>query len=154
MESKSKEAYVERFKGFLQEKKYFRTPERLLILEEVLRIKGHFTAEDLQKRLTDGRTRVAKATVYNTLPLLVESGILHGEVFSGLKTTYELSSEPHHHLVCRSCGAIKDIKDLNIDRIIKSRRFSGFSPEGFSLQVYGLCSKCKRALRAKKKSTQ
>lgn len=153
MESKGKEAYLERFTAFLKGKKYFRTPERLLILDEVLRMKGHFTAEDLQGRLNEGKTRVSTATVYNTLPLLVESGILHGEVFTGHKTTYELAGEPHHHLVCRNCGAVKAIKDLNLDHLIKARRFSGFTAEGIRIQVYGLCSKCKRAMRAKNKQT-
>lgn len=121
------------------------TPERLMILECAESCGRHFTAEDLSRRLEESGRHVATGTVYSTLELLVECGLIVRHRFSDQGNLYELTpSTNHHHLVCTRCGRIKDARDSELIELLKAKRYSAFTPVSFALTVYGVCSACVR----------
>ena len=125
-----------------------RTQERRMNLECVSGISGHFTAEEIVARLASARKPVAVATVYSTLQLLTECGVVCRHRFDDGATRYECKGSSHMHLVCSKCGKIKDVRDGTLDTLIRNRRFSAFTPESFELTVYGVCSACTKAAKA------
>ena len=132
---------------FLKARKMRQTPERFALLERVMAQSTHFSAEEFHRQLeADGNFHVSKATVYNTLQVLLEAGIVRRHNFEG-PAEYE-KIEPgghnHHHLVCTHCGAVKEVRDAEIANVISRHRYTGFEPAYFSLYVYGLCPKCRR----------
>lgn len=126
------------------------TPERYMVLSAAEAIPGHFTIESLTKMLSDSGRHVALATVYNTVQLLVDCGLLRRlRLSNDTAARYEVTTANHHHLLCTRCGKIKDVSDPALEELLKTRRFSAFTPESFALSVYGICSACARKARVK-----
>jgi Fur family ferric uptake transcriptional regulator len=126
------------------------TPERESILAEVYRIEGHFRPEDLVARLRSRGSRISRATVYRTLDLLVDTGLVRKETFRGGGAYYERAHEVqghghHDHLFCTSCGAIFEFHDEEIEGLQKRvcSEF-GFEPHSHSHQISGICRDCRR----------
>lgn len=144
----------ERFDDYLRRNHKRRTAERFAILEKVQAIPGHFTADSLGDMLRREDFPVSAATVYATLELLVDFGLLMRQRFANQGSLYEKSpvgsGTTHHHLICTSCGKIKEVRDPGISRQIEERRFSGFSQNYYTLNIYGTCTACSR----KKKKVQ
>lgn len=129
------------------------TGERQAVLDEVFAAHDHFEAEELLLRLKKRKHRVSRATIYRTLELLVEAGLvrkvsLGGGTGLGPRGAYFehiWGHEHHDHLVCTACGRIiefsdEDLEDLQ-ERICQAH---GFKPQSHSLKIIGLCKKCQR----------
>ena len=127
-----------------------KTPERYAILNRVLSFSNHFSIEDLQQTLDADGFRVSRSTVYNTIELLLESKILRRHVFEGMQAQYERITLPHTHLICTSCGRIKEVRDTNFAAFMNARRFNAFNADHYCLYVYGTCSNCARKLKRDK----
>jgi Fe2+ or Zn2+ uptake regulation protein len=85
-------------------------------------------------------------TVYATLELFEELGIAHRVAAGTSATLWDPRSEPHHHLVCRSCGAVEDLEaEVDTARAFRAARRRGFRPDGSELIVAGLCERCQTA---------
>ena len=124
------------------------TPQRERVVDEVLRADGHFGAEDLCQRLAVGRRRVSRATVYRALELLVASGVLQKLSFG--EDHYRFERTPigrhHDHLVCGRCGRVIEFFNAKIEELQNDIcKEVGFSPEGHSLVISGLCKDCRSA---------
>ncbi len=121
------------------------TGPRRLILEAALRMKGHFTAEELLDALHRGGLPASKATLYRTLGLLVEKGLLEPREFERGSLRYETASgEDHHdHMICTGCGTVHEFVDPEIERLQEEacHRF-GFRILGHSHRIFGLCARC------------
>ncbi len=129
------------------------TPERFMILDSAQGMTGHFTAESLCERLLSEGKRVAVATVYSTLQLLVDCGLVRRlRINDGQATLYETAQGNHLHLICNRCGKIKDVRDTVLAELLSNRRFTAFTPTGYCLSVYGVCSACAR--KGRKGSSQ
>lgn len=135
----------EKFKEYLITKKLKFTPERQAILFRVFANHKHFEADELLVDLRNNNLKISKATIYRTLSLLVESGLLR-EVISGERHAhYEhvYGHEHHDHLVCNNCGKIIEFVEHRIeklqDEVCKSNKFK---PESHRLQIQGLCEDC------------
>jgi len=134
-----------RFREFLKLKNLKVTPEREAVFIEALNSGDHFEAEDLQFRLKKKDKRTSKATVYRTLPLLVEGGWLRKVIFNEMHTHYEcvLGIEKHEHLVCENCGRILEFSDNKLrDHLKLICRKHGFEPQDHKIEIIGLCKKC------------
>ena len=101
------------------------TSERYAILDEVMRTQGHFDAEGLYYRLITNGVKVSRATVYNTLELLQNCGLVSKYRFTENSSRYEkaFGRPHHHHLICLECGDIfesSEFKDMAIEENIRA----------------------------------
>ncbi len=144
-----KSATIAAFAKYLAQRRLRRTPSRAAVLERVIAMPDHFYADELVHEVE--ADNVSRATVYNTIELLTDAGILRRHTFGTNPAQYELIHGPanHHHLVCTRCGKVKEVKDPEIDRLLSSRHFSGFNPAYTDLYIYGVCSRCSRRKKRK-----
>jgi len=136
------------FREYLRERGLKYTRERRLMLHEVLRNPDHFEAEQLLINLRQAGKRVAKATIYRTLPLLVGCGIIRQVRFGDNLARYEhtFGQSPHDHMVCRRCHRIIEFSsdDLVRLRTVLAARY-GFHAMSHRFEISGLCAACLEA---------
>lgn len=127
--------------SFLKEKKMRRTPERYAILEKVFSTDAHFYADALHEALELDGYHVSLSTVYSTIQLLLEAGLVRRHQFGNQPAQYERVlqgiTESHHHLVCTSCGRIRDIKAPELMNRINALKYPTFKTEFFTLTSTG-----------------
>jgi len=122
------------------------TPQRRAIVAEIMRTKGHISPTALVRRVQGEMPGVNASTIYRTLSLLEEVGVLaHAHLEGGAE--YHRAEEPAHvHLACSNCGAEDD---LSIDEanelgdLIVARH--DFAPDLTHFAISGLCGDCRRA---------
>lgn len=90
------------------------TPQRMLVAQLLLKAPRHLTAEQILKELKQAGHRVSKATVYNTLNMLTEHGLIRGINLGGDHTVYDSTSTPHHHFHNVDTGELVDIRPEQI----------------------------------------
>jgi len=132
---------------FLAGKGLRRTIQREAIIEAAFGTKEHFSAEELltMARLIEGS--VSRATVYRTLPLLVESGLLRELDLGGDVKVYDpnfIEHPTHNHLICVDCNKIIEFEDINMELLENciTRRL-GFSPASKALKIEAHCDELK-----------
>lgn len=137
-----------RFREFLKLKNLKVTPEREVVFIEALNSGDHFEAEDLLFRLKKKDKRTSKATIYRTLPLLIEGGWIRKVIFNERHTHYErvLGVKKHEHLVCENCGQILEFSDSKLQEQLKLIcQKHGFVLQDHKIEATGLCKKCGKA---------
>jgi len=144
---------VRKFSEYLDAHGMRKTTERYAILQRIMSINGHFTIEELQQMIDNEGFRVSRSTVYNTVELLMDAKMLRRHVFEGMQAQYERITLPHTHLICTSCGRVKETRDPNFAAFMNARRYNAFNADHYSLYVYGTCSTCARKLKRAKQST-
>jgi Fur family ferric uptake transcriptional regulator len=137
---------LDRFEGLLAERGLRLTAARRAIVEVVLGRAGHFAIEDLVAELRSRGLPASKATVYRSLPLLTEAGILSSAVLTRDEHTYErvVGCEHHDHLVCSGCGKVVEFEYEAIEVLQRevAARY-GFTLEGHVHQLIGRCAECR-----------
>lgn len=144
------EAAEAKFKTFLEQNKNRKTPERFAILKEIYINQHHFDAEELYIKMKRNAYRVSRATIYNTLDILVSCNLIRRHQFGINKTLYERSYgfKNHDHVVCTNCGTIEEFNDIHIEQVVAEQGDSrGWKIERHALNIYGLCDKCKIHVR-------
>ena len=133
------------FTEYLIKKKHRKTPERYAILDKIYSLDTHFDAETLFEMMQN-EYRVSLATVYNTLELLLDAGLVVKHQFDGQSAEYEkaIGGNIHHHSVCTVCGKIKEFTDKKIRNAVQSKNFANFESTHYTLYVYGVCRKCSK----------
>ena len=135
-----------RFETFLRSRQLKLTGERRALLSAVLTWGRHFDADTLHLALKQKGENVSRATVYRTLDLLVQCGLVRKDSLGHQQAQYEAvkAGEHHDHLICLNCSTVieffrEDLEALQ-DVICAERKFR---PLHHSLQIFGLCSTCK-----------
>jgi Fur family ferric uptake transcriptional regulator len=146
----------EMFVQYLNKQNFRKTPERFTILEHICHIHGHFDVETLHKQLDEEKFHVSRASIYNTLELLMNAGLIVRHQFSSQLVQYELRAVAvtHYHVICNYCGMVREVKNDRMTRELISRRIPKFTCEYHSLNIYGICSKCKFRLTNEKNRKQ
>jgi Fur family transcriptional regulator, ferric uptake regulator len=127
----------------LRERGLRMTPQRRAIVREIMSTNGHISPPDVARRVRERVPGVNPSTIYRTLDLLEQLGILsHAHLETGAE--YHHSAEAQHvHLICSNCGADDALSMGEADRL-KSviTRHSGFAPDFTHFAISGLCEEC------------
>lgn len=136
---------------YLTEKKLRKTEERYTILKHICAFPGHFDICMLLEVLEKDNFHVSKATLYNTLEMLADAGLVVRHQVNPMPVQYELKilADTHLHLICTRCGMIRELRDNALKSDVDNLKISRFTPEFYCLYIYGLCSKCKYKSRQK-----
>ncbi len=122
------------------------TRQRKKIVEVVFSAHDHFTADDLHDRLRNMGAGISKATIYRTLSLLCEAGVVEARDFGRGQLFYEhtLGHEHHDHLICTGCGKVVEFRNPELVKIRKRlAKARGFTVESHSLRIFGKCKACR-----------
>ena len=122
------------------------TQPRRALIDQMRELGDHFTAEELL-RATPG---VGRATVFRTLRLLQDLGVVCHVVRESGTVAYRLTSgEHHHHIVCRGCGTMNDFATCPVEDLLDElRRHTGYEIQAHRLEVYGVCAECSMPLNS------
>jgi Fur family ferric uptake transcriptional regulator len=138
------------FVSFLKHQGDRVTRARRIVFESVFDRHDHFRADDLANDLSYGPNRVSRGTIYRTLALMSQAGLVREIRDADTHTHYEhtFGHEHHEHLLCRACGSFIEFRDdtirARIDAICNEASFLG---ERHSLVISGLCKPCRMAGR-------
>ena len=148
-------AQLKSIEDFMRSKGFKLTRPRRRVVEKLLAVKGHVSADELIDLLREGGTPVSRATVYRTLGIVSQSGLIDGHDFDGGRRVYEpMVGRAHHdHLFCISCGKVIEFQEEAIerlqDRVVARYRFT---PVYHSHKIFGYCEGCSKNAPGRGKS--
>lgn len=136
-----------RFKEILKENKLKFTKQRELLLKALFQLETHYLSEELYIELkkNPANKNLGIATVYRTLNLLEDAGIVTSINMGAMGKKFELANKPHHdHMICQSCGKIIEFQNELIEKEQrKVAKKHGFELSSHLMQLYGICLDCK-----------
>jgi len=128
----------------LEDAGYRLTAPRRALADSIAGRSGHFTAEELLDESRRLRSGVTRATVFRTLDVLAELGVVERlDLPSGDHAFVACEAEHHHHVVCSACGRSTWIADPGLERAaISIGRETGYRIDAHRLELFGLCPDC------------
>ncbi|HNZ60142.1 MAG: ferric uptake regulator [Candidatus Methanofastidiosum methylothiophilum] len=119
------------------------TNQRVEILNFLQNNYSHPTVEDVYEGVRKKLTRISKATVYQNLKFLASKGLIQEVNIKGV-SRFEPNINPHHHIICKNCGAIVDFesKELTEFSLQLIKNMKEFDIESTNTNFFGICNKC------------
>lgn len=132
----------------LRERGYRLTPQRQLIVELLESATGHITPEEVYQQVNRRFPNVNRSTVYRTLELLEELGLItHSHLAEGVTRYHHADEAAHMHLICHECGAMLQVDDLSI-----GARFAAELWERYQFEVdlthHGIAGRCRACVKS------
>jgi Fe2+ or Zn2+ uptake regulation protein len=119
------------------------TPQRVVLHRALLELDRHVTADELLDAVSERLPNVSLPTIYATLDLLEELGMVRRVQRAGT-TLFDPRTDSHHHLICTSCGSIEDLdSDLDTGALERAAQRHGFEHERIEAVVHGRCARCR-----------
>lgn len=140
-------ALLERFRRFLRDHRQPVTRQRDLVAQVVFLSEDHPSVDVIIRRLRERGEAVGTATVYRTLDVLVESGLVRAHDFGeGFKRYEPLWAQTHHeHLICERCGSVVEFQNERLERMLPIIADEhAFQHSRHRVEIYGVCRDCLR----------
>ena len=140
-------ALLERFRQYLREHHQPITKQRDLVAQIVFLAEDHLSVEGIRRELKQRSERVGMATVYRTLDLLVESGLVRTHEFGEGFRRYEAiaGQADHEHLICEQCGRVVEFANERLERMLPVLADEhGFQHRRHKVEIYGVCRTCRQ----------
>ncbi len=138
---------LEAFRRHLRERNLPVTRQREVVAEVIFSAQGHLSADDVVRRLQDRGEHVGKATVYRTLDLLAQSGMVTQRNFDeGFRRYERAPGRAHHeHLICVRCGKVIEFVNERLERMkaLIAEEY-GFRHHHHRLEIFGTCPECQQ----------
>ena len=136
---------MDNFKTILRKEGLKITPQRIAVLEEIMKDKGHRDSEDIYFAIKSRKTHVSRATVYRALDILVQNKFVRKLNIGDGRARYEskIGSFHHDHLICDMCGKIIEFVDSDIEKrqVIIANKYQ-FTLQRHVHQLFGNCKEC------------
>lgn len=135
-------------KDYLKEKGLKLTPQRRSVLNTILENEGkHLSAEEIYDLVKISYPEIGLATVYRTMQVLDELGLVYKHNFDDGRTRYEIThneDHQHHHLVCKKCGKVIEVEEDLLEQLEQQvEKKYDFSITDHKVKFLGFCNKCK-----------
>lgn len=125
-----------------------RTPERYALLEKIFSMPDHFYIDVLCQAMELEGYHISRSTAYASMQLFLDAGLVSRHQFGNQPAQYERhlpgATSNHIHLVCATCGRVREVKDSRLTSDLTSRDYAGFLPASCQLYLYGECGRCRR----------
>lgn len=126
----------------LREKGLRVTQQRVAVLEYLLATPKHPTAEEVGAAVNRAVPTASRASIYNVLHSLKESGLIEELVFDDAVARYDANLDRHHHFICRACHAVEDIPFETFREAPRPRLAEGHTVEDYTVTLRGVCPRC------------
>jgi Fe2+ or Zn2+ uptake regulation protein len=133
---------VEEIESLLRSRGFSLTPQRRAILRSLAESGGHWTAAELHDRVTGDYPLASRATVYSTLALLRELGVVAAVPAPGGELRFDANPEPHQHFVCVRCGRLEDVPEGWFRVALPDDARPAFEVQRFRIVAEGVCAAC------------
>lgn len=137
------------FRDFLKSKGLKLTLPRRVILDTIFTYHQHFNVDALYDVIRKDHHNVSRATIYRTMPLLVESGLIKQSLRCQSKDHYEhiYGHSDHLHFLCIKCGNIIEVESKEIEKTLKKLAATkNFDISDYNLGAKGVCESCQKKI--------
>ncbi|HEX7528733.1 MAG TPA: Fur family transcriptional regulator [Thermoanaerobaculia bacterium] len=118
------------------------TQQRVAVLEYLLATPKHPTAEEVGAAVNRLVPTASRASIYNVLHSLRESGLIDELVVGDAVARYDANLDRHHHFICRACGAVEDVPFETFREAPRPRLADGHTVEDYTVTLRGVCPRC------------